>query len=142
MRKKVLYKEAKNLSQKSKNNQKKVKRLVKKYQQQLRIKDYTYKYRFVNGKGTENFYAEIFIVGKKVVIYFNQDLLDKQAKSIEDTVIHELLHVVLYKLVDKTTKLINRYVRRKSVRDKVENKLIDLEHETIERIAPSVFKKQ
>lgn len=75
--------------------------------------------------------------GKKVKLFFNEDLMESDPSEIHDTVVHELLHVVFYKLMEKTTTIITRYVRRTDVREKLENKICDLEHGVIDRLTPA-----
>lgn len=72
--------------------------------------------------------------GNDVVLCFNEDLMDSRPFSVEDTVIHELLHVVLYKLMDKAHAVVNYHVRKVEHKQRLENRLGKLEHAVIDKL--------
>ena len=73
----------------------------------------------------------------KIALSMNEDLMDSDPSSIHDTIVHELLHVVFYKMMDYTTSMIARHVRRALTRKKLELKISKLEHGIIAKLTPA-----
>lgn len=63
--------------------------------------------------------------------------MESAPHEIENTVVHELLHVVLYKLADKASSIVHHYVRRNKVEKKLKKRLEKLEHEIIDKLTPA-----
>ena len=80
--------------------------------------------------------------GNNVRIYFNEDLMDERPSSIKDTVVHELLHVVMYRLVDRAYRLIRKYRGTESEKRRIERRLEKLEHGIIDRIVPVILRER
>lgn len=72
--------------------------------------------------------------GNQVRIKFNEDLMEQKPQEIQDTVVHELLHVLFYKLMNKIVTMINNHVKQIASQKQHEAKLGRLEHEVIERL--------
>lgn len=72
--------------------------------------------------------------GRRVILCFNEDLMELRPLSVEDTVVHELLHVVFYKLMDKAEAVVRRHVRGAESKRRLENRFDKLEHVAIEKL--------
>lgn len=130
---------AESCSKKSKGR-KKVYALLTQYKKRFRINHLKYKITFVRGKEVADYYAEVTMHGSHVRICFNEDLMDKRPTSLEDTVVHELLHVVMYKLLDKAHAIVKAYVRGASDKQRLENRFEKLEHGIIDKLMPAIMK--
>lgn len=126
-----------NRKKKTSNQREKVFKYLAQYKQKLGVANYKYTVVFVRGEKAKDYYAEAVMNGRKIKLLFNEDLMESDPCEIHDTVVHELLHVVFYKLVEKSTNIITQYVRRADMRDRLENKICDLEHEIIDKLTPA-----
>ncbi len=79
--------------------------------------------------------------GNKVRIRFNEDLMEQKPEEIQDTVIHELLHVLFYKLMNKIIGVVANNIRDNASQQRHEEKFCCLEHEVIERLVPALINK-
>lgn len=122
---------------KAKNQREKVYQYLAQYKQKFGIGSYKYRVVFVRGEKAKDYYAEALMNGKKVKLFFNEDLMESDPCEIHDTVVHELLHVVFYKMMEKTTNIVTQYVRRADMRKRLENKICDLEHGIIDKLTPA-----
>jgi len=121
-------------------NQKKVVKLIKIYRDKFGLRKTVIKIKFSKGKLDNDIYAEVVMKGRVAKIHFNEDLMDKRPEEIENTVVHELLHIVLYKLTDRASWIIQSYVRLRYAREILEDKISNLEHEAIERLIRALTK--
>lgn len=117
----------------------KVIRLLQKYRVRFGISSFKYEVRFVRGEKVADYYAEMNMYGKRVTIVFNEDIMDAKPSTIEDTVIHELLHVVMFKLMDKGESIVRRHIRRNGQRKRLINRMEKLEHVVIDKLVPALI---
>ena len=125
---------------KKSKGRKKVFVFLREYKKKFGIDCLKYKIKFERGRDVVDYYAEVTMHGNHVGICFNEDLMDKRPSSIEDTVVHELLHVVMYKLLDKAHAVVRTYVRGSSDKRRLENRFEKLEHGIIDRLMPAIMK--
>jgi hypothetical protein len=118
-----------------KNKRKMVVQYLREFKKKFKLDNIKFKVTYVRGSKVKDFYAEILMTGNRVQIKFNEDLMEQKPQEIQDTVIHELLHVILYKLMTKIISLLNENIKNKDPQ-KLEDKLCDLEHEVIEKLVP------
>lgn len=138
MRKKIAPKK-KSVSKHPARCEEKVFRLISEYKKRFGLRGYGFSVKFVRGAEVSDYYAEILIKGRQARLFMNADLMDSDPKSITDTVVHEMLHVLFYHLMNSTGTIVERYVRRATARRKLERKLENLEHDIIERLVPAVL---
>ena len=139
MRKKITAKK-KSIRRKKGSNEARVFACLREYKKKFRLSDYRFTVKFVRGEKVSDYYAEVLINGKRVRMFINADIMDADPGSIHDTVIHELLHVMFYRLMEKTSNIVESHVRRQVVRAKFEKCLESLEHEIIEKLVPIFVK--
>lgn len=120
-----------------KSHRSKVYSYVQEYKKRFGIESYSYKISFVRGEKAKEYYAEVVMTRNKINLYMNEDIMDSDPSSIHDTIVHELIHVVFYKMMDYTTGLIARHVRRALTRKKLELKICKLEHQIIDKLTPA-----
>jgi hypothetical protein len=118
-----------------KNKRKMVVQYLREFKKKFKLDHIKFKVIYVRGSKVKDFYAEIVMTGNRVKIKFNEDLMEQKPQEIQDTVIHELLHIILYKLMIKIISLLNSNIKNKDPQ-KLEDKFYDLEHEVIEKLVP------
>ena len=128
-----------------------LKNLLRKYSKKLGLKDYkietviapTKHYICQNGNVEEyntadNYYAEITEANygkKEFVLLINKWALQE---NIKDTVIHELLHALLWGLTDIIEQCIPLLNVSDDDKSRLKNKLDEREHEVIEKLIKAI----
>lgn len=130
----------KKTKKKQKSNRQKAYHYLQEYKKRFGVEGFKYTLIFVRGEKAKGYYAEVVMTRNKIKMYVNEDLMDADPSAIHDTIVHELLHVVFYKLMDRTTNIITRHVRRAITRKKLELNICGLEHKIIEKLAPAFVK--
>jgi len=111
------------------------------YQKKFKLGQIKFKVVYVRGKKVRDYYAEVLMRGNKVRIKFNEDLMEQKPKEIQDTVIHELLHVLFYRIMYKILNVIGANVRVTATQKRYEEKFCKLEHEVIEKLVSAFIGK-
>jgi hypothetical protein len=124
------------------NKRKKVIKYLRYYQKKFKLSHIKFKVIYARGSNVKDFYAEILMNGNRVRIKFNEDLMDQRPQEIQDTVVHELLHVLFYKIMNKIMNVISAHVRGLDIQEKYEEKLCYLEHEVITKLVPNFISKK
>ena len=117
-------------------------KLLGRYKKKFKLGHIKFKVMFVRGKKVKEYYAEVLMRTNRVRIKFNEDLMEQRPQEIQDTVIHELLHVLFYKLMNKMLVLTVNHVRGEEAQKKHEERFCCLEHEIIERLVPVLIDKK
>lgn len=124
-----------------KNKRDRILRYLKRYQKRFKLTDIKFKILFVRGPEVKNYYAEVLMRGKKVRIKFNEDLMEQRPQEMQDTVIHELLHVLLYRLMTRILNIMIEGTHGPDCQKRQEEKLCGLEHEVIEKLVSAFIVK-
>jgi hypothetical protein len=112
---------------------------LREYQKKFKLGNIRFTIVYVRGEKVKDYYAEILMRGNRVRIKFNEDLMEKKPQEIKDTVVHELLHVLLYRLMNKIICIIGDNVSKIDSQRKYEEKLCNLEHEVIGKLLPTLI---
>ena len=123
-----------------KDKRDKVIKYLKAYQKRFKLSKVKFQILFVRGEKVKNYYAEVLMRGNRVRIRFNEDLMEQRPNEIQDTVIHELLHILLYRLMNNILCVVVNHVSGESNQKKHEEKLCSLEHEVIEKLVSAFIK--
>lgn len=115
-------------------NEKRVLKYVERYKKKFGLNRYCFYVVFSRAEKVKGYYAEVTMDGYRVNMIVNADLMDSYPNSIRDTVIHELLHVVLYRLMRKFDWFTDIKIRQVAERKKLIRQFGKLEHEVIDRL--------
>ena len=124
-----------------KNKRAIVSKYLRDYQKKFKLSLIKFTVSYVRGEKVKDFYAEVLMTGNNVRIRFNEDLMEQRPNEIQDTVVHELLHVLFYKIMNRITNIVNQTLKNDKVKEKQERKFCCLEHEVIEKLVPTLIEK-
>jgi Zn-dependent peptidase ImmA (M78 family) len=130
-----------------------VKSLVDKWSQKLGLSHYQFRIHLVKPedlteiggcRGIESDYAQVITSEEKqeVDIYFNERYLREEPKETENTVVHELLHVLLNDYQEHILDIINSYVSDKNTREMLSRTLERKEHQIVVRMVRSLLDRE
>lgn len=124
-----------------------IRKRVDYYARLLGIRHYPFEIKFLGYEDMEGIYAEVRRSNcqGEVFIDFNLDKLLNEPHEVDPTVIHELFHIVLYKLRTDFKHLVATYVGDSKTNNLLEDNYADDEHNVIflmEKIISDGFKSK
>lgn len=125
---------------------KSIEKKVKSYSKKLGVGDYAFHVNVARRKHSKDKYDTYGFVmideeTREVVMTVNEGLLKKQPYEINNTVVHELLHVRLSELLTFMGVILETYVKDKKARNAYNRQIAQLEHKIIIAVTDALVRK-
>jgi hypothetical protein len=122
-----------------------LKKKVKKFAKIIGVNDYSYHTYIINEKKPSNQYdiygsVQIDEDTREAVIRLNKRILKKELDEVDDTIIHELLHVRFNELLSLMATILEVHVTDKKAKKAFESQIERLEHKAIIALTKAIKK--